>query len=320
MAETPRPAGLKRRRNRLQHQQHNSAAAGVFAHTVTADARSGRPARSPFGDSGIMKAVLPAANPGGIMSNLSSQIDLLIAVLETLPIAVATADRRGIVRSVNGALTSLTGYTAEQAVGQPVGQLSFGTAEHSLDPIVLVTFEDIAGRKEDGEDLRLTGQCADAPERKQIDPLAVGTPGDFELFFNLVPDLACIVSTDGYFKRVNPAWESTLGYTQEELLKTPMLELIHPEDLERTVNEVAKQSREHRTKHFVNRYRCKNGSYRLFYWTTTFNRDDSTRFGVARDITEQRLSEESLQRSEEALQKAKDVAEGANRSKSEFLA
>jgi PAS domain S-box-containing protein len=49
----------------------------------------------------------------------------------------------------------------------------------------------------------------------------------------------------------------------------------------------------------VNRYRCKDGSYRLFDWTTTFNRDDSTRFGVARDITEQRLSEVSLRESEE---------------------
>jgi PAS domain S-box-containing protein len=111
--------------------------------------------------------------------------------------------------------------------------------------------------------------------------------------------LACIVSTDGYFKKVNPAWATTLGYTQEEVLATPMLELIHPGDLERTMGEIAKQSREHRTKQFVNRYRCKDGSYRLFEWTTTFNRDDSTRFGVARDITEQRLSEESLRESEE---------------------
>jgi PAS domain S-box-containing protein len=143
---------------------------------------------------------------------------------------------------------------------------------------------------------------------------------DFELFFNLIPHLACIVSTDGYFKKVNPAWETTLGYTHEEVLNTPMLEFIHPDDLERSLNEIAKQSREYRTKHFVNRYRCKDGSYRIFDWTTTFNRDDSTRFGIARDITEQRRSEESLRESEERLQRAKDAAEAANRSKSEFLA
>ena len=136
---------------------------------------------------------------------------------------------------------------------------------------------------------------------------------DFDLFFNLIPDLACIVSTDGYFKKVNTAWETTLGYTREEVLATPMLDFVHPEDLERTLNEIGKQCREYRTKNFVNRYRCKDGSYRLFEWRSTFNRDDSTRFGVAKDITDQRLWEE-------ALKKAKEAAEAASRSKSEFLA
>jgi two-component system sensor histidine kinase/response regulator len=154
---------------------------------------------------------------------------------------------------------------------------------------------------------------ADPTQHNRVELSATEAQQDFDRFFNLIPDLACIVSTDGYFKKVNSAWETTLGYTQEEVLRTPMLELIHPDDLERTRGEIAKQSRTHRTKHFVNRYRCKDGSYRLLNWTTTFNRDESTRFGVARDITDQRQNEE-------ALQKAKEAAEGANRSKSEFLA
>ena len=118
---------------------------------------------------------------------------------------------------------------------------------------------------------------------------------DFEMFFNLIPDLACIVSTDGYFKKLNLAWETALGFTLEEFLSKPMLQFIHPDDLEPTLLEVAKQSSRYRTNHFVNRYRCKDGSYRLFEWTTTFNRDDSTRFGVARDITEQRRAEIAAQ-------------------------
>jgi len=56
---------------------------------------------------------------------------------------------------------------------------------------------------------------------------------DFERFFNLIPDLACIVSTDGYFKRVNPAWETTLGYTREELLGKTIFEIIPAEDAQR---------------------------------------------------------------------------------------
>jgi two-component system sensor histidine kinase/response regulator len=154
---------------------------------------------------------------------------------------------------------------------------------------------------------------ANLPQHNRVELSPSEAQQDFDRFFNLIPDLACIVSTDGYFKKVNAAWETTLGYTEDEVLRTPMLHFVHPDDMEPTLNEVAKQGPEHRTKHFINRYRCKDGSYRLFNWTTTFNRDESTRFGVARDITEQRQSEE-------ALQKAKEAAEAANRSKSEFLA
>jgi two-component system sensor histidine kinase/response regulator len=145
---------------------------------------------------------------------------------------------------------------------------------------------------------------------------------DFELFFDLIPDLACIVSKDGYLRRINRAWETTLGYTREEVLSTPMLDFIHPDDLETTVAEIARQGPEYRTSQFVNRYRCKNGSYRILNWRTTFTRDDSTRFGVATDVTDQRLAEGSLRESEERFRIMADScpliiwvtdAEGRNR-------
>ena len=50
--------------------------------------------------------------------------------------------------------------------------------------------------------------------------------------FNYALDLYCIADFDGYFKQVNPAWESTLGWTNEELLTRPYMEFIHPDDHE----------------------------------------------------------------------------------------
>jgi PAS domain S-box-containing protein len=258
------------------------------------------------------------------MPDLSFRPDLLIAAYERLPLAVAITDARGIVCSINAALTSLTGYTSGEAVGQPVTLFSFGTAERSFSAALEQAIQSRAPHRgewvcrrkgggafpaeqtvawieiPDGEGFRAVVTVEDITwnkgERKHD---IIEADSDFERFFNLIPDLACIVSTDGYFKKVNPAWEATLGYTREEVLRTPMLKFIHPDDLERTLSEIDKQSREYRTKHFVNRYRCKDGSYRIFDWRTTFNRDDSTRFGIAKDITEQRLWEESLRESEE---------------------
>ncbi len=263
------------------------------------------------------------------MYDLLPEAHPLIAAFHSLPIAIVTTDVRGIVRSINAALTALTGYTAEEVVGKPATWLSSGTAERSFLDIIQEAIRSSESWRGEWTCRRKTGDfftaeqtvtsikspngenlvavtILDITERVRIDQFATEAQSDFERFFNLIPDLACIVSTDGYFKKVNPAWETTLGYTLEEVLRTPMLEFIHPDDLERTVDEIAKQSREYRTKHFVNRYRCKNGSYRIFDWRTTFNRDNSTRFGIAKDITDQRLSEESLRESEERFRTMAD--------------
>ncbi|MGH9584505.1 MAG: PAS domain-containing protein, partial [Bryobacteraceae bacterium] len=241
------------------------------------------------------------------MSDLSPDADLLIAAFQALPIAVVTADVRGIVRSVNAALTSLTGYAAAEAVGQSIARFLFTKAERSFYDILQKVVRSREPWRGEWACRRSTGDIFAAEQTvtplespsaeilgvvvtiqdvaARIDLFASEARRDFERFFNLIPDLACIVSADGHFKKVNPAWETTLGYTREEVLRRPMLEFIHPDDLERSVNEIAKQSPEYKTRHFVNRYRCKDGSYRIFDWRTTFHRDDLTRFGIAKDIT-----------------------------------
>ncbi len=117
-------------------------------------------------------------------------------------------------------------------------------------------------------------------------------------FFDLVPDLVCIASADGFFRKVNQAWGEVLGYSEEELLRTPLTELIHPEDRDATLAEVAKQIAGGVTFGFVNRYRCKNGSYRWFDWVATPAVNRAMLFAAARDITDRKEAEEALRESE----------------------
>jgi PAS domain S-box-containing protein len=228
-----------------------------------------------------------------------------LVIFNALPIPVLLVDTDGRIQAVNPAFTALTGFAAAESIGLDAG---LGDILGEVTRCGTIwRGEWVCPRKSDSA-FRAQMTVARAGTRfvATIEEVtrqdgATTTPGerDFDLFFNLIPDLACIAHVDGYFKKVNPAWEKTLGYTQEEVLSRPFLDLVHPDDIEMTADERARQNRFYRTRHFVNRYRAKDGSYRLLEWQSTFNRDEFTRFGVARDITEQRQWEDSLRESEE---------------------
>ena len=59
-------------------------------------------------------------------------------------------------------------------------------------------------------------------------------------FFEQSLELLCIAALDGYFKRLNPAWVTQLGWTCEELLARPFLDFVHSDDHEATQAEVGK--------------------------------------------------------------------------------
>ena len=53
---------------------------------------------------------------------------------------------------------------------------------------------------------------------------------ELETLFETSPDMLCIAGVDGTFRRLNPAWEKTLGFTAAELMSRPYVEFVHPDD------------------------------------------------------------------------------------------
>jgi len=127
-------------------------------------------------------------------------------------------------------------------------------------------------------------------------------------FFDLSLDLLCIAGFDGYFKRVNPEWEKVMGYTQEELLSRPYIELIHPDDVEGTRAVAARIAQGHSVISFENRYRAKDGSYRWLVWNAAPVPGEPIIYAAARDATERLAAEEERRRLHEDLEsQARDL-------------
>lgn len=122
---------------------------------------------------------------------------------------------------------------------------------------------------------------------------------ELEKIFNLSVDMICIADTSGYFKKVNPAFSKTLGYTEEELLKRPFLDFVHPEDRDKTLDIVKENILLGRSvRSFVNRYICKDSSIKWLEWTSQPIVSEGVDFAIARDITKRKKSEGTLARSE----------------------
>ncbi len=113
---------------------------------------------------------------------------------------------------------------------------------------------------------------------------------ELEKFFSLSLDFLCVGSTDGYFKRVTPAVTDILGWTVEEFLATPYMDLVHPDDRDATAREVERQSLAgERVMRFENRYLHRDGSWRMLSWRS-MPQPDGLMYATARDVTEERDS------------------------------
>ena len=117
--------------------------------------------------------------------------------------------------------------------------------------------------------------------------MPVPAPGyALDPFFDLSPDLLGIAGFDGYYKLVNAAFERVLGYSREELMSRPFLELIHPDDLGRASEAFARMVAGEDVIGFGVRIVCADGSVRHFDWTTRRMPHLGVAYCIGRDVTD----------------------------------
>jgi PAS domain S-box-containing protein len=137
---------------------------------------------------------------------------------------------------------------------------------------------------------------------------------ELDRFFTLSIDMLCVAGFDGYFKRVNPAWERVLGYTHEELLASPYLDFVHPDDRTPTTSAADTLTFGGDVLAFENRYRAKDGTYRWLEWFAVPYPSEQRIYAAARDITERKEASATIARYSRDLVAAREAgAENASK-------
>lgn len=98
-------------------------------------------------------------------------------------------------------------------------------------------------------------------------------------------DAICVVDVDGRYLFVNAAYERIFGYRPDEVIGRPMIELVHPDDREITLQTAAAIMAGQPQPHFQNRYIRKDGQIVHIMWSARWSPDERVRVAVARDIT-----------------------------------
>jgi PAS domain S-box-containing protein len=117
---------------------------------------------------------------------------------------------------------------------------------------------------------------------------------EFQNYFDLSLDMLCIAGTDGYFKRVNPAFVRILGWTNEVLLARKFLDFVHEDDLKKTQAEISRLAKGLPSISFENRYMCQDGSEKILAWTAHPEPESGLIYAIARDITDLRDERERV--------------------------
>ena len=112
--------------------------------------------------------------------------------------------------------------------------------------------------------------------------------------------LATADAETGAFVDLNPAWETTLGWSLEELRARPFIEFIHPDDLAPT-NAIVEDMilRSLPAVNFENRYLHKDGHWVWLSWVGVVDGDRF--YSAARDITDYKETQMALQLANDEL-------------------
>lgn len=114
-------------------------------------------------------------------------------------------------------------------------------------------------------------------------------------YYDASHDLLATLDLHGRFTRVNGAWERVLGFDADSICEGALIELVHRDErasvrakLDATTGGQGAGAQSH------NRFRAADGKYRWLEWSSAALRSRGVVHVIARDVTEQRTTQQQL--------------------------
>ncbi|MCS6801831.1 MAG: PAS domain S-box protein [Chloroflexota bacterium] len=251
-------------------------------------------------------------------------------LIETVQDVIFQTDRAGRWTFLNAAWTALTGYSIEEALGEPADRfvapttaageegplceiLSGRRSEGSF-PARLRTKDggirwvDVQARglrEEDGTLTGIVGTLRDSTARRAAEEALRASERYFRLLTDHAMDLTLIIGPGGVVDYASRALETLLGYQPAEVIGAPVMQLIHPDDVEAVRTLLLALAREQQSSgRLAFRVRARDGQYRTLEAVATNLLQEEPVAGIvinARDITERVAAERELRRRNAAL-------------------
>lgn len=150
-------------------------------------------------------------------------------------------------------------------------------------------------RGEPGTQARLVASVQDITEHQRL-------MRDFQLVFDLSPDLICAIDQEGCIIRASASFLRVLGRDPLQAAGRPVFEWVHPEDVEKTRNTLANQRHSPGSKILENRCQCLDGTWRVILWTYMPIPNEETIYCIGHDVTERHRAEKTIEELNQSLE------------------
>jgi PAS domain S-box-containing protein len=257
---------------------------------------------------------------------------LFSAAVESSNDAVITKSLDGTITGWNPAAERLFGFTAAEAVGQGIDlivprdrltevhdilrRIGRGEAIDHHETVrtrkdgspveVLLSLSPI--KSPSGETIGASKTARDITENKRTQRALGQQIEERRRIFETSQDLILVSDPKGVLVQVSPSSQNILGYLPEEMIGHSAIEFIHGDDLDSTREEMRAARRGRHTRNFDARYVHRDGRSVTLSWMGTWSEPVRRHFFVGRDMTENRLAQETLRESEQLARGIVDTA------------